>query len=211
MEKSNLHVILASSSPRRFELLSHLKIPFVVKTCHSEEFSNETEPDRLAQDLAIQKGRAVLLNSEIKDHLSTLIISADTVVSFEGAVFGKPNDLNEAKKTLQLLSGKTHSVFTGVCGIFKVNGNIFQYSFVDESRVTFDEISDQLLDKYLSTGDSLDKAGAYGIQGPSLTFISKLEGSYSNVVGFPLSRFIEETRMFIRLNFPEERQWIGLF
>lgn len=125
--------------------------------------------------------------------------------------YGKPKDKVEAEIFLKELSGKTHSVFSGVNCIFIHNGSFHKYSFVDESKVTFDEISENLMRKYLNTNDSLDKAGAYGIQGPSLTFISKVEGSYSNVVGFPLSRFVEETRLFFRLNFSEVEEWQNLF
>jgi septum formation protein len=212
MENFNLRLILASASPRRFELLSHLKIPFDVASVDIDEKSLEKSPPKVALDIAKQKGEA--LSSRILDdqiHQPVLIISADTLVSLGQKIYGKPKNRNEAGLFLMELSGKTHSVFTGVSGIFMWKGFVSRYSFVDESRVTFDHISETLLHKYLDTKDSLDKAGAYGIQGPSLTFISRVEGSYSNVVGFPLSRFIEETRSFFRLNFPENLEWQNMF
>ena len=92
-----------------------------------------------------------------------------------------------------------------------VNGKVYRFSFVDESKVTFDKISDALMERYLDTGDSLDKAGAYGIQGPSLTFISRVDGSYSNVVGFPLSRFVNVSQKFLNQHFPGAATWQSLF
>jgi len=212
MENSKLKLILASSSPRRFELLGHLKIPFEVRTFNVPEVSSNPEPRGFAKEIAYIKGKVVvddLINHHPGDNY--LVISADTIVCLDNKIYGKPKNVDEARSFLRELSGKTHSVFTAVCGLCYFQGQLSSFSFVDESKVSFNHLDSRLLDTYLLTGDSLDKAGAYGIQGPSLTFISNVEGSYSNVVGFPLSRFIKETEAFFRSKISSEQLWYDLF
>lgn len=212
MEKCNLKLILASASPRRKELLGHLKLPFEVIALSVPEHSDATDPVQHARDIAEVKGRAVI-DKILKERggEDVFIVSADTIVVNEGKIYGKPSDRKEAEKFLSDLSGKTHSVFTAVSLSLIHSGKVHRNSFVDESKVTFDPISDFLMERYLETGDSLDKAGAYGIQGPSLTFISRVDGSYSNVVGFPLSRFVTETGPFLTQHFPGVPSWQSLF
>ena len=212
MAKSELRLILASASPRRRELIGHLKLPFEVIALSVPEHSDAVDPVQHARDIAEVKGKAVfekLLTERSAENF--FIVSADTIVVNEGKIYNKPADRNEAKKFLSDLSGRTHSVFTAVSLSLMVNGKVHRHSFVDESRVTFDTISDVLMERYLDTGDSLDKAGAYGIQGPSLTFISRVDGSYSNVVGFPLSRFVDESQKFLNQHFPGVPSWLSLF
>lgn len=212
MEKCNLKLILASASPRRKELLGHLKLPFEVIALSVPEHSDASDPVQHARDIAEVKGRAVIdkILSE-RSGEDVFIVSADTIVVNKGKIYGKPSDRKEAEKFLSDLSGKTHSVFTAVSLSLIHSGKTHRHSFVDESKVTFDPISDFLMQRYLETGDSLDKAGAYGIQGPSLTFISRVDGSYSNVVGFPLSRFVTETGLFFAKHFPGVPSWQSLF
>lgn len=212
MEPSKLTLVLASASPRRKELLGHLKLPFEIRTFNVPEESTATDPAQYTAEIARLKGAAVLadLLKRRRDE-SFLVVSADTEVSLGKRIFGKPMNRSEARIFLQELSGKTHSVHTGVSLLLQLNGSLHEHSFVDESRVTFDLIGPDLMERYLDTGDSLDKAGAYGIQGPSLTFISRVEGSYSNVVGFPLSRFVRETQTFLQPLFPSEASWLALF
>lgn len=186
--------ILASSSPRRKELLGHLKIPFTIQTKHVDEVSHETDPVKFVADIATQKGEIVAKGLELDQ---AIIISADTIVVFAGKIYGKPNDKEDARKILNELAGQTHSVFTAVNIIWKKGDSFLKHCFVEESKVTFNTIPDYLMDIYIATGDSLDKAGAYGIQGASLSFISKVEGDYANVVGFPLSRFVNEIEKFL--------------
>jgi septum formation protein len=210
MENSGIKLILASTSPRRRELLAHLGIPFEILSQNVSEESELNEPGQYVQQIAARKGQAVFasLRSQYPER-PLYVVAADTTVSWQSKIFAKPADRNEAREFLLQLSGKTHSVFTGVTvhSYFRSQEKIF--SFVDESLVTFDPISKELLERYLDTGDSLDKAGAYGIQGPSLTFISRVEGSYSNVVGFPLSRFVAESEKFFK-QYTEE-SWLKLF
>lgn len=212
MPNSKIKLILASGSPRRKELLGHLNLPFEIITSHVPEESSETDPVKFALEIARIKGEAVFNDLKVsRPHENFLVISADTIVCLEGKILGKPKDVNEARDYLNQLSGRTHSVFTAVAVRLSKDGATDSFSFVDESQVTFENIDDSLMNNYLSTGDSLDKAGAYGIQGPSLTFISRVQGSYSNVVGFPLSRFIIETKDFISAKFPEVPSWLDFF
>lgn len=213
MENSNLHLVLASTSPRRKELLSHLGLPFSVLGLNVPEDSTQSDPVIFSSELALRKGSAVCqkLLLEEKDK-NFLVVAADTIVCLGTKIYNKPASRQEAQIFLSELSGKSHSVFTAVSLQLIVDQKISAArTFVDESRVTFDLIPAELMERYLDTGDSLDKAGAYGIQGPSLTFISKVEGSYSNVVGFPLSRFITEAKNFLQSKFKNEGSWFDLF
>ena len=196
-KKTKYHLILGSQSPRRKELLSWLNIPFVIRTADLAEISDENDPVKVAMDLASQKAHAVFENGIDCDH--PFVISSDTIVVLGEKIYGKPKDANEAKKILSELSNHTHQVITGVSFLFMdlVTKKTKEHLFYDSTKVTFNEITDDLMDLYIATGDSLDKAGAYGIQGPSLTFISKVEGSYSNVVGFPLDKVVSELRIIL--------------
>ena len=193
--------ILASASPRRKELIGHLKVPFSIETADIDESSEHRDPVKFCLDIAKEKGR-VIFNRHPEE---CFVVSADTIVCLDDKIYGKPKDRVEAKKFLEELGGKTHSVFTAVVVHLRQAGHVSLLSFVEESKVTFNSITPDLMERYLATGDSLDKAGAYGIQGPSLTFISKVEGDYANVVGFPLSRFILECREQLG------PQWLNLF
>lgn len=184
VEENKLKLILASGSPRRKQLLGFLKIPFEILTADIEEVSNKTSPEDQACDISEKKGRAVFDTLEDKN---VLVISSDTMVILGDKIFGKPGNRENAKRMLTELSGKTHEVVTAVTFI---DGSGDAFNFYDKTKVTFAEIDPFLMETYLNTEDSLDKAGAYGIQGASLTFIENLEGSYSNVVGFPLNKVI---------------------
>lgn len=200
MVSNKLKLILASKSPRRKELLGYLNIPFEIDSCDIDEVSTHEDPKLYCEDIAEQKGRAVFYK-RIKEYASKnlFVISSDTIVFLDGKIYGKPTDKNDAKRILMELSGKTHTVFTAVTFFFHdpETKAVRTHSFSEETEVTFATITNDLLEEYIQTGDSLDKAGAYGIQGPSLTFISDLKGSYSNVVGFPLNRVVEELKLVI--------------
>ncbi|MBT3982238.1 MAG: septum formation protein Maf [Bacteriovoracaceae bacterium] len=190
----NLQLVLASKSPRRFELLSHLGLKFVVRTTEVVEESACSSPEEVVVDLAILKGKSTLEHLMSVDQTSSpLVIAADTIVCLENEILGKPVDTNDARSILKKLSGRKHDVLTGVYLGTKEK----RFHFFCKSSVWFDPIEDVILEQYLSTGDSLDKAGAYGIQGAGLLFISKLEGSYSNVVGLPLSDLILQLGKFL--------------
>lgn len=212
MANSKIKFILASTSPRRRELIGHLKVPFTVLSKNTPEESPATNPVQFCADIAAVKGQAVfdeLRKQNTKENY--FIVSADTIVELDGKIYGKPVDVNEARQFLSELSGRAHSVFTAVAVISWINGVEKRFSFVEESKVTFAAISDSLMENYLATGDSLDKAGAYGIQNGSLSFISKVEGCYANVVGFPLSRFVTESEKFFKQHLPSEDVWFKVF
>ncbi len=212
MENSKLKFILASASPRRKELIGHLKVPFEILALNIPEESDATDPVAFSQEIATAKGEAVFKSVLAKNPQGAyFIVSADTIVCLNGKIYGKPRNRDEARVFLNELSGRTHSVFTAVTIHLSINMIFSSKSFVEESKVTFNKISDALMERYLDTGDSLDKAGAYGIQGPSLTFISKVDGDYANVVGFPLSRFVIESEKFLKEKFPNEDLWPNLF
>lgn len=198
LNKKKLSLILGSQSPRRKELLSWINVPYTIRTADLDEISNETDPSRVAVDLASQKARAVF--EKIVTELEfPFVISSDTIVVLDGKIYGKPKDRAEAQSILSELSDRTHQVITGVSFLFKdlESEKSREHLFYDSTEVTFNEITPDLMDAYLATGDSMDKAGAYGIQGPSLTFISKVNGSYSNVVGFPLDKIVNELKIIL--------------
>ncbi|MBA2406092.1 MAG: septum formation protein Maf [Bdellovibrionales bacterium] len=206
MEKTKIKLILASASPRRKELLGHLQLPFDIVIKNIPEETHYTDPVNFCRHIAQMKGDAVF-----KERIDNcMVVSADTIVSMGAKIYGKPSGLDEARLYLNELAGKTHSVFTAVTINLKLDKTILSHSFVEESKVTFNQITPELMERYLATGDSLDKAGAYGIQGPSLTFISKVEGDYANVVGFPLSRFVLECEALLK-PFTRGQSWFELF
>lgn len=187
---STYNFVLGSASPRRKELISHLDIPFTIETSFAEEVSNSIEPKKFCEDIAKLKGEDVWSK---KTRERELLVSSDTIVCIHDEILGKPKDREEAKVMLLKLSGETHKVITSVFIKTKKKEKVFSV----ESLVTFDTIDDETLELYLDSSDSLDKAGAYGIQGKGLSFINHLAGSYSNVVGFPLSDFVRELKEFL--------------
>lgn len=196
MESGKFTLVLGSQSPRRKQLLSWLNLPFVILTADLDETSEEIASEKIAMDIASQKGRAVLAKAVDLKH--PFIISSDTIVVLNEKLYGKPKDKADARQILSELAGHTHEVITGVSFIFfDENNKLREHLFYDSTEVTFTAIPKDLMDIYIETGDSLDKAGAYGIQGPSLAFISKLSGSYSNVVGFPLDKILSEMNIIL--------------
>ena len=176
-------LILASKSPRRKELLKQIGIPFVVVVSDAEEVSgNSWTPAALVVENAKRKARAVA-----EKYPDSPVLGADTVVSSEGKIFGKPKDKDEARKMLTALSGKMHEVTTGLA---LINRNEIRTTSVT-TKVFFDTMTKADIDAYIATEESMDKAGAYAIQGKAARFIEKIEGSYSNVVGLPLNALIQ--------------------
>jgi len=217
MSTNKYSLVLASQSPRRKELLGWMDIPFEIISSDIPEESMFDEPEEIAEDLAGLKGRAVFDRLKTKSGFGTeyfpLVVASDTVVGCEGKIYGKPEDRNDAREMLKELSGQTHIVATGVyIGCWDVAKKAYRETlFSVISAVTFDNIADDILENYLKTDESLDKAGAYGIQGKGLTFIAELEGSYSNVVGFPLADFIDELRIFLGFDKDKKGEWRKLF
>jgi septum formation protein len=198
MELSKFKLILGSQSPRRKELLSWLNIKYEIIVADLDEISEEKEPTKVAVDLALQKAKTVYLRCNNQNN--NFVITADTLVVLDQQIYGKPKDRADAARILAELSGKKHQVITGVCFYY----NQHEHLFYDQTDVTFNNIDSELMKNYLDTNDSLDKAGAYGIQGPSLTFISRINGSYSNVVGFPLDKIVTELQSLFGINWREK-------
>ena len=184
-----MRYILASKSPRRREILGNLGIDFNIVTAQTDESSELSDPVMLAEELALRKGQAVadLLKSQNELREDDVIISADTVVCCEGEILGKPQDRADAKRMLSLLSGKSHSVVSGVA-LIRGGKSFVSHSF---TKVFFEDIPDDEIERYLDTNDAFDKAGAYGIQGLASLWVKKIDGCYFGVVGFPVNVFNE--------------------
>lgn len=174
-----MNLILASKSPRRKQLLEEAGFKFEVKTIPFEEvFPKELSTDKVAEYLAIEKNKAHQL--EFPD---ATIVTADTIVVFTDQVLGKPKDAKDAFKTLKILSGKIHQVFTGVC----ISNPEKQKSFSSLTDVKFKELSDEEINYYIKNFEPFDKAGSYGIQEwIGLIGVEWIKGSFVNVVGLPV-------------------------
>ena len=178
------HIILASASPRRKEILELADLKFDVMPSDAQEITTKTAPNEVVMELASIKAKDIYKKSEKQ----SMVLGADTVVAYQGQILGKPADEADAKRMLTMLSGQTHEVYTGVCVIEDRKTK----TFYEETKVTFYEISDEQIDRYIKTGEPMDKAGSYGIQGKAAVFIKGIEGDYYNVVGFPIARFLQE-------------------
>jgi len=182
------HLILASSSPRRQALLKQVNIPFSIRKPDVDESQiTASEPRERVKLLAELKSNATPLLNE-----DEVILSADTVVSFDNEILEKPKDKVDALRMLSLLSGSTHEVFTGVT----IRSADREITFAKKTEVEFWPLSSSEMDRYIATGEPDDKAGAYGIQGIGAIFVRKITGDYYNVVGLPVSRIIRELREF---------------
>lgn len=186
-------VILASASPRRRELLAQIGMDFKVIISKADENISEPAPEQLVMKLSNIKAMAVYEEHGIEDE-ATIILGADTVVAFDGKVLGKPKDTQQAKEMLGMLSDNTHQVFTGVTILYKKQGGLKSETFYDKTTVYTYPISDKEIDEYIMTGEPMDKAGSYGIQGIGAKFIKKIDGDYNNVVGLPVSKIYQKIK-----------------
>lgn len=179
-------IILASASPRRSELMTLAGFRFDVICADIDEIVPEKAlPQEVVMSLALQKAQAVA-----KDHRKSAVVGSDTVVALDGKILGKPHSEKEAAEMLRSLSGRIHKVFTGVaivCGE-KVT------SFFEETEVEFYPLTDQEILDYVATGEPMDKAGAYGIQGRGAVLVKRINGDYFNVMGLPISKVYRELK-----------------
>ena len=205
-----LKLVLASASPRRKELLSLLEIPFEIISADIDEDIAENNPSLFVEKLAHAKGAHVCqqLEKKIKDYL---VFSADTTVYLDNQILNKPKDRQHAKEILQKLSGNTHRVYTGYSLFLGESGNIHEIKKVVCTEVTFLTITETMLEFYLNSSEPYDKAGAYGIQGKGLMFVDRINGSYSNVVGLPLSDLVQSFEEMQKDFFPSTSHWRELF
>lgn len=178
-------IVLGSGSPRRKELLEQVGIEFEICRAAGEETITSADPVEAVKELARQKAL------EVSEKCGgEIIIGADTVVAAEGQILGKPEDRADAVRMLRMLQGKEHQVITGVAVILKKTGKTV--NFAEMTNVHVCSMTDAQIERYVDTGEPMDKAGAYGIQGRFAAYVSGIEGDYNNVVGLPVSRLYQE-------------------
>ncbi len=189
-----MRYILASGSPRRKQLLKLVVPEFEIIPAVSEEKTINEDPAEIVKELSFQKASEIFhkILTDYKD--SYVVIGADTIVSFNHRVLGKPVDRNDAEDMIRNLQGNTHKVMTGVTLFYKIGDNIKSHTFYEETTVDVEPMSEQEIIDYVNTGEPDDKAGAYGIQGQFSIFIKGLIGDYYNVVGLPVARLYKEMK-----------------
>ncbi len=181
-------IILASASPRRRELMEKVGLQFTVKVADICEIIPENAtPDEAVMSLALQKAQAVAAENP-----DSVVIGADTVVALGDEILGKPRSEENAAELLKKLSGKSHTVYTGVAIIHGEKSK----SFCEATEVEFYTLSDREIADYVATKEPMDKAGAYGIQGKGAVLVKRIDGDYFNVVGLPVAKLYRELRDF---------------
>ena len=184
-------IFLASASPRRSEILKLAGLDFQVITPSCDENIDKMPPGDYVKELSARKARAgydmVLESGSAEDFI---VIGADTIVYFDGQILGKPHDEDQAFKMLHALSGNTHEVYTGVSVVYPDHS----FSFYEKTDVRFFDVEDEELRAYIKTGEPMDKAGAYGIQGRGCFLAEKICGDYFNVMGLPAARLLRKLK-----------------
>lgn len=194
----NLRIILASGSPRRTELLHTAGITHEVIVSGADENVSEEVPSRLVEKLSALKAREVFERiADQADGGQIVVIGADTVVACDGKILGKPRDREDAERMLEMLSGRAHHVYTGVtlCGI--ADGKEKEITFSEESAVHVAKLSREEIWSYIDSGEPMDKAGAYGIQGSFMKYVTGIEGDYFNIVGLPVCHLYQALKQFL--------------
>ena len=184
-----MKIILASASPRRRELLTQIGVNFAVQPACGEEVITGSNPEEVVKELSAQKAEEV---AKMQQEGDWLVIGADTVVSCDSRILGKPKDEADAFVMLSMLQGHTHEVYTGVTLYWSVNGKEQKLTFAEQTKVTMHAMTAEEIRAYIKTGEPMDKAGSYGIQGKCAAFIEKISGDYNNVVGLPVARIYQE-------------------
>lgn len=196
-------IILASASPRRKELLEQIGAEFEICPAKGEETITKTKPEEIVEELSRQKAEEVAAGivsyNEMHQDLVTpediLVIGADTIVAFGTEILGKPKDCRMAEETLRMLSGQTHQVYTGVTLVLiDKTGRTGEHGFVEKTDVVFYPLDAGEITRYVESGESLDKAGSYGIQGSFAAYVREIRGDYNNVVGLPVGRLYQELK-----------------
>lgn len=196
-------IILASQSPRRKELLEQIGLEFEICPAKGEEIITKTIPEEVVMELSKQKAEEVAAmvssfgqqHKDITTPSDILVIGADTVVAYDGKILGKPVDEADAKRMLTMLSGNTHSVFTGVTLVLiDKTGRAGELVFYEKTDVKMHTMTEKEIDRYIATGEPMDKAGSYGIQGKCAIYVEKIDGDYNNVVGLPITRIYQELK-----------------
>ena len=205
-ESIKKRIILGSASPRRRELLEQIGIEFEIVVSDAQEHYESTRPEEIVRELALMKAEHVAKEVERREkeraeqasipgldtgeaHLrNVVILGADTIVVLDGQILGKPSDEEAAFSMLKSLQGRMHQVYTGVAVLnFDGSGSLRTISHAEETKVYVHEMTDEEIRRYIAAGESMDKAGAYGVQGRFAAFIGRIEGDYYNVVGLPVA------------------------
>lgn len=205
-ESMKKRIILGSASPRRRELLEQIGLEFEIVVSDAREHYKSTRPEDIVRELALMKAEHVAKEVERREkeraeqasiprldtgeaHLrNVVILGADTIVVRDGQILGKPSDEEAAFSMLKSLQGRMHQVYTGVAVLdFDGSGSLRTISHAEETKVYVHEMTDEEIRRYIAAGESMDKAGAYGVQGRFAAFIDRIEGDYYNVVGLPVA------------------------
>lgn len=194
-------LILASASPRRRELLARIGLSFEILPARGEENPRSAIPEEMVQELSAGKALEIYGSLEEQEKEEAVIIGADTLVAFENRVMGKPHDEKDAFDMLFLLQGKTHQVYTGVTLLYTPKGETAckKLTFLEKTDVTMYPMTEQEILEYIATGEPMDKAGAYGIQGRCAAYVREICGDYNNVVGLPVSRLYQELKRIVNI------------
>ena len=187
-----MELILASASPRRKELLEKIGLPFTVQPAMGEERITQKSPAAVVMELSRQKAEEIAA-AQTED---CIIIGADTVVAKGEKIMGKPKDEADAKQMLRSIADDCHQVYTGVT-LIRTGAHPQSATFQEETDVFLYPISDAELDAYIASGDPMDKAGAYGIQGDFAIYVKRIAGDYYNVVGLPIGRVYQELKRML--------------
>lgn len=185
-------IILASASPRRRELLQQIGLKFNVIPSKGEEKITKQFPSEVVEELALQKAENVAASVA-----EGIVIGSDTIVWQDGHIMGKPRDREHARQMLRRIQDSTHSVYTGVAVLVKDGAEVKQHVFSCETKVHVYPMTEQEIEKYLDTGEPMDKAGAYGIQGSFAAWIKSIEGDYNNVVGLPVAALYQVLKQYL--------------
>lgn len=184
-------IVLASASPRRRELLEKIGVSFTVLPTKEEEKTTKTKPEEVVEELAWQKAA----KSKALEEPDVMVIGSDTIVALGDRILGKPGSREEAMEMLRMLQGRVHQVYTGVAVLIRKQGEMReQLVFHEKAQVEFYPMSEEEIRAYVDTGEPMDKAGAYGIQGAFAVYVKKINGDYNTIVGFPVSRFYQELK-----------------
>lgn len=187
-----MELILASASPRRKELLEKIGLPFTVQPAKGEERITQKSPAAVVMELSRQKAEEIAA-AQTGD---CIIVGADTVVARGDKIMGKPKDAADAKQMLRSIADDCHQVYTGVT-LIRTGAHPQSVTFQEKTDVFLYPISDAELDAYIASGDPMDKAGAYGIQGDFAIYVKRIAGDYYNVVGLPIGRVYQELKRML--------------
>lgn len=204
-EREDMKIILGSASPRRRELLAQIGLEFDVVVSDVEEKVTSCVPCEVVEQLAHQKAEGVWRRLSVQGTVETkegqpeemLVIGADTIVSCDEQILGKPKNAEHAKQMLRMLQGRVHQVYTGVAVWHVLGVEVECRTFHETTMVEFCPMSEEEIAAYVATGDPLDKAGAYGIQGLCARYIRGIDGDYNNVVGLPVGRLYQEIKEWL--------------